>query len=1091
MKSFKAIWIFSLIYPCVAFAQQGQSPAAQPPQPAAPQPAPKMAPRVVRLAQYPSLSPDGMKIAFMYRGDIWTVPVWGREAKRIVEHAAFDARPRWSPDGKTIAFVSNRNGNEDIFTVPAEGGEVKQITFHTAPDILGDWSPDGKQILFYSARETRAPMLYTLNLADGRLRKLTEDEVTLQSPAFAPDGKTIAYSRGAGTWWRRGYRGSGNAEIYTLALTDPKAIPKRLTEFKGNDFWPMYAADGKTLYFVTDRDGTFNIWKMSHDGRNAKQVTRHKDPVHYAAIALNRKRIVYECGFDLWTLDIDEPHPAPRKVNITALLEEKPKTPETVTISGNATEYEVSPDGKWIGFVARNEIFVVPSDKGGDAICLTNCPARDFDFVWSPDSKKIAYVCENGADQNICILDVETKQSKPLTNTPGPETTPQFSPNGKWLAFIAGSGGRAICVMPAEGGAARQIAEGPFIGSINWSPDSRWIAFTKRDAANSTDIWVVPETGGAAVNITRYAGSNASPQWTADGKRIVYLASHVDSGSGGSRFGGFSGGGRPEIWTVSLTKPTRSGDNETRGQRDQGAPTVVVGSPGVSGQGSEVSIDFDGIVKRARRLTSSPQGFISSLILSPDGKTIFFTALGDLYAVSVDGGSPAKVTSGIGGNLRISADGNTIYSGGGGGFGGFGGFGGGGSIRKVPRTGGTPTTISFNAKIEIDRDEERRQTFDDGWRLLKDNFYDEKMHGVDWNAVRKKYRPLVDECGTRDDFFMLMQLMVGELNASHTGVGPVGAFNRGGSGPTTGTGYLGVTFDYDYHGVGLRVADVMPEGPADKEESRINPGEYILAIGGKDATLSESLHQTLKTGTAVELLVNTMPSKDGARTVKITPIAQGPWRDLEYERWVSLNRQTVEKLSNGRFAYMHIKAMDPPSLARFQKELLSDAYEKEGLVLDVRWNGGGRIHDELFAILTKRVHVYETPRGGLKMTQPFGAFTRPMILLINQNSGSDAEIFPNGFRVNKLGKIVGVPTAGGVIGTNERTLLDGQTSLRVPQTGWTTLDGINLENYGVPPDVYVENRPEDYILRRDRQLETAVQELLKQVDRAKTRERKS
>jgi len=188
---------------------------------------------------------------------------------------------------------------------------------------------------------------------------------------------------------------------------------------------------------------------------------------------------------------------------------------------------------------------------------------------------------------------------------------------------------------------------------------------------------------------------------------------------------------------------------------------------------------------------------------------------------------------------------------------------------------------------------------------------------------------------------------------------------------------------------------------------------------------------------------------------------------------------------------MHIKAMDPPSLARFQKELLSDAYEKEGLVLDVRWNSGGRIHDELFAILTKRVHVYETPRGGLKMTQPFGAFTRPMILLINQNSGSDAEIFPNGFRVNKLGKIVGVPTAGGVIGTNERTLLDGQTSLRVPQTGWTTLDGINLENYGVPPDVYVENRPEDYIARRDRQLETAVQELLKQVDGAKPKERKS
>lgn len=1086
MKSFKAIWIFILIYPCVAFARQGQPPApppaAQPQQPAASQPAPKMAPRVVRLAQYPSLSPDGMKIAFTYRGDIWTAPVWGREAKRIVEHPAFDARPRWSPDGKTIAFVSNRNGNEDIFTVPAEGGEVKQITFHTAPDIIGDWSPDGKQILFYSARETRAPMLYTLNLADGRLRKLTEDEVTLQSPAFAPDGKTVAYSRGSGLWWRRGYRGSGNAEIYTLSLTEPKAIPKRLTEFKGNDFWPMYAADGKTIYFVTDRDGVFNIWKMDSNGRNAKQVTHHKDPVHYPAIALNRKRIVYECGFELWTLDIDEPHPTPRKLHITALLEEKPKTLETVTISGNATEYEPSPDGKWIGFVAQGEIFMVPSDKGGDAIRLTHCPARDFDFVWSPDSKKIAYVCENGADQNICILDVETKQSRPLTDTVAPEVSPQFSPNGKWVAFIAGSGGGAICVVPAEGGVVRQIVQGPFIGDFRWSPDSRWIAFTKRDAANTTDIWVVPEAGGTAVNITRYAGLNTSPQWTADGKRIVYLASHVDSGGGGSRFGGFSGGGGLEIWTVSLTKPTVN--RATSGAASTSAAAAPTHAVSVNPTSSEVSIDFDGIVKRARRLASSPQGFTGSLLLSPDGKTIFFTALGDLYAISVDGGAPARVASGMSGNLRISADGSTIYAGGG-----FGNFG--GSIRKVPRTGGTPTTISFSAKMEIDRDEERRQTFDEAWRLLRDNFYDEKMHGVDWNAVRKKYRPLVDECGTRDDFFMLMQLMVGELNASHTGVGPLGAFNRGGSGPTTGTGYLGVTFDYDYNGAGLRVVDVLPEGPADKDESRIQPGEYILAINGKDVTLSESLHQTLRAGTAVELLVNTAPSREGARTVKITPIAQGPWRDLEYERWVNANRAAVERLSNGRFAYIHIKEMTPQALARFQKELLSDAYEKEGLVLDVRWNGGGRIHDELFAILTKRVHVYETPRGGLKMTQPFGAFTRPMILLINQNSGSDAEIFSNGFRVNKLGKIVGVPTAGGVIGTNERTLLDGQTSLRVPQTGWTTLDGVNLENYGVPPDIYVENRPEDYIAQRDRQLEVAVRELLKQVDGAKSKGRKS
>jgi tricorn protease len=469
----------------------------------------------------------------------------------------------------------------------------------------------------------------------------------------------------------------------------------------------------------------------------------------------------------------------------------------------------------------------------------------------------------------------------------------------------------------------------------------------------------------------------------------------------------------------------------------------------------------------------------------------------DLYAVAVDGGLPSRVTSGVNGILRISADGSAFYSMGGSGGGGFGGgrgggggpFPGAGSLRKVPRSGGQPTSVTFTAKMDLDREEEMRQTFDDGWRILKDSFYDEKMHNVDWNGVRARYRPLVDECASRDDFYLLMSLMVGELNASHMGVGPAGAFNRGGGGPTTGTGYLGVSFDYDYNGAGVRVTDILPDGPADKDESRINASEYILAVNGKDAVLNEQLFQTLKAGTAVELLVNKEPVKDGARVVKITPIGAGPWRDLDYERWVSVNRQTVEKLSGGRLTYMHVKSMDPPSLARFQKELLSDAYNKEGLVLDVRWNPGGRIHDELFALLTRRVHSYETPRGGLKMTQPFSAFVRPMILLMNQNSTSDAEIFPNGFRVNKLGKLVGVPTMGAVIGTNSRTLLDGQTSIRVPATGWTDLAGVNLENKGVAPDVYVENRPEDYVQRRDRQLEKAVAELLKDMPRAKSKAR--
>jgi tricorn protease len=320
--------------------------------------------------------------------------------------------------------------------------------------------------------------------------------------------------------------------------------------------------------------------------------------------------------------------------------------------------------------------------------------------------------------------------------------------------------------------------------------------------------------------------------------------------------------------------------------------------------------------------------------------------------------------------------------------------------------------------------------------------------------------------------------MVGELNASHMGVQytvPPKVKDE--------TANLGLWFDLNAEGPGLKVSDVLRDGPADQDDTRIRPGEYVLAVGGKDVGPHESAFETLagKADKPLELLVNSRPDKNGARTVKLTPITRGRQTDLLYEQTVETNREQVEKLSGGKLGYLHIKSMDQPSLARFERELLTLAYDKDGVVLDVRNNPGGRIHDDLFALLTRKVHVFETPRDALKMTQPFGAFTKPTVLLINQGSFSDAEIFANGYRANGLGKIVGIPTGGGVIGTGNLGLLDNVTTFRVPRTGWQTLDGRNLENWGVPPDFYVELLPEDVLANRDPQMETAVKDLLKRL----------
>jgi tricorn protease len=350
------------------------------------------------------------------------------------------------------------------------------------------------------------------------------------------------------------------------------------------------------------------------------------------------------------------------------------------------------------------------------------------------------------------------------------------------------------------------------------------------------------------------------------------------------------------------------------------------------------------------------------------------------------------------------------------------------------------------------------------------------MHGVDWKRLRDRYANRLEGVGTPQEFADLLSMMVGEVNASHS---EINAPFRVGS----QTASLGLDFDTTFAGPGLKVSKVREKGPADKPSARITPGEYILSVDGTDVTRLTEDYATLltdKAGKTVELLVNSKPTKEGARTVKVKPVASGELLNLDYEAEVKKNRERVERLSDGRLAYLHIRGMDQPSLRRFERELYSDSLDKEGLVLDVRGNGGGNTHDALLNILSRRVYAYQQPRDGLRLTEPKRAFQKPIVLLVNEKSASDAEMFPSGFRTLGLGKIVGVTTPGYVIGTYDGTLVNG-VSFRLPTWAWYGVDGKNLENLGIVPDITVENTPEDTAAGKDRQLEVAVQTVLTQV----------
>jgi C-terminal processing protease CtpA/Prc/Tol biopolymer transport system component len=822
------------------------------------------------------------------------------------------------------------------------------------------------------------------------------------------------------------------------------------TVVKGNtqEFWPLYSPNSKSLYItmIYGTSNTPNLYEVPVGGGAPRAITRYtSDAVRYPDIARNGSLLCYLYNGDLYTVKPDgaDAH----KVILYAHSDDKINNQEQVTLHDQATESELSPDGKTLALVIRGDIWTVPV-TGGDATRLTTDPANDDDINWSPDGTKLAFISDRGNQPDLYLLDVKTKAVTRMTNDPAAESNPVWSPDGKFISYAKAGGKPGLYIVPNGGGPERLLAEGN--GSNNfgtgiishaWSPDSKWVAFTRMDRYQVRDIWVIPAVGGTAINVTRYPENNADAKWTHDGKNLLFISDR---------------NGLPQLFRLPL-EPEDDEPADDEAKKKQAA---------ARSRDTSVKIDFTDIEQRAK-LVNVPAPLVDDFMPTPDGQRAVVHALGNFYGVILKGGPTIQITGNgeQGSNIEFVPDGSRFYY-----------LGANGTPRSLALPSGPPSVVAFTADLLFDRRAVIQQAFNEFYRKFGDAFYDAKMHGVNWLALRAKYEPLLQGVGTPEEFANLLSEMVGEVNSSHS---EVGAAARPG-GQKTAT--LGINYDDNYTGPGLKVESVMPKGPADKPSSRISPGDYVLSVNGTDVAMTEDYYQTLqdKAGKTVDLLVNNKPTKDGARTVKLKPITAAEWMELDYEARVRHDRELVDKLSNGRLAYIHIQGMDQPSLAKFERELHSEALRKEGLVLDIRGNGGGNTHDAILQALAQHVYGYTQPRDGVRESQPFKAFTHPVVLLINQNSYSDAEIFPAGFRSLKLGKIVGVATPGYVIGTYETHLVDG-TTIRLPSWGWYTLEGKNMENLGIPPDITVENRPEDIAAHRDRQLEVAVDTLLKEL----------
>ena len=864
--------------------------------------------------------------------------------------------------------------------------------------------------------------------------------------AFSPRGDQLAYVRGPGTWYRKGYRGSSNDDIW-ICQADGTGN-RRLTTFNGQDTSPTWSLDGRFLYYVSEYFGTpANIVKQEATGSSPpRPFTFHKDEaVRQARISANGEWIVYECGPDLWLTSTHE-GAAPRRLAIEVHADDKTNPEEIRTFTNGASEYVLSPDEKHVIFALHGSLFLMPIELPGKPRRLTTTAASDHSVAWAPDGQKIAFLSDRNGHDNIYLLQPDDPvrprlvgaqhfKVKQLTRTPELEQGLSFTPDGRRLAFLRSG---QLWTMNFDGTDARVLVADKQVVDYEYTSDGRWLAYARMDGSFATEIYVMPAGGGPARNVSRYATHNSGLTWSRDGSKLAFISERRSS---------------PSLYVMSMHKP-----------------------PVTPGAGSG-DIDWEDIHLRVTQPATRP---VTSGAISPDGSRVAFRSSDrdgdDLWVASVTGGQLSRLTTG---NLQPQQiewsrrDPSLIYF-----------RDNAGALRKVRTPQGSVESLPFNVKMTICREEEFTEMFDQSWRGLAENFYDPHYHGADWDAVRARYRPLVKHVALKEDLYALISLMMGELNASHLGItGPVPKAEEE-------TADLGLVFDETWRGPGVKIAAVVKRGPADRHGLDLRPGEYITAVDGTRLTERVNLSKLLndKAGETVRVEVSRNASADprdvkAVRSAEIRAVSREALRPLHYERWVEANARRVAELSQGKLGYIHIPSMDEAGLERFVRALYSDNFDKEGIILDVRFNGGGFTHDQVLNYLGAHEHTFFRQRYGGEgpvLRAYDRKWTRPLALLINNRSFSDAEIFPSAFKTLGLGKVIGQPTGAHVIGTGSIRLIDGSL-FRIPRIGVFTVKGDDMEKVGVTPDVLVETHPDELARGRDVQLERAVEVLRHEV----------
>ncbi len=1055
--------------------------------------------------RYPAI--HGERVVFAAEGDLWEVSVAGGSARRLTTHEGGEGFPKFSPDGQWLAFSGEYQGNVDVFVMPAGGGEPQRLTFHPSAEEVVAWRPDSQRIVFRSRRASPNGdyNLFEVPRTGGHPRPVAVGIASLAS--FSPDGRYVAFNQFSSEFrtWKR-YLGGTAADVWVGDLEG--GTFQKITDWAGADTFPMWHAG--RVCFASDRTGRMNLYSANPEGGDVQQLTSHDDyDVRWPD--MDAGRVVYMHGGDLWLLDVAAG--ANRRIDITLPSDRVMRRPRVEDASKTLEGYDLDKEGKRLCLASRGELWVRPTKPGRTIELTRTSGVRERAGVFSRDGQHVAAITDETGEQELAIFDATGKEKHRIVTQrkQGWIFTPVWSPDGTKLAY--GDLTQALFIVEVATGETRQVDTSPVweITEYAFSPDSKWLAYSRPEPNNCRSIHLYNVASGTTHAVTAGYTVDSAPTWDPQGKYLYFLSEravnpvmdsfdvqHVTVRATRPCILILARDGKSPLLPEELLeepKPAKKGkgsqgkkepaeeDEDEEGEEDEDdKPPVVV-------------VDLDGIQQRVVELPVEPDNY-GELRAAP-GKLLYLSMpveglLDDpwpetdekpkntLHAYDFKERKSEVLLDGLrdfdlsddGRRIAYRVENEIIVK----------------DLDDFKGDDGAADDEKLKEKIDpaelpllVRPVEEWNQIFAEAWRLQRDFYWAENMAHVDWPAMREKYAVLLPRLGTRQELNDVVGQLIGELGTSHTYVWG-GDVRRA---KDVAIGSLGADLAWDEQAGALKFTRILrPESwgtdtpaPLTMSHARVEEGDYLLAINHVPLRAEDSVDERLTNlaGQQILLTVCRRPDRSDARDIQIEALAGD--EKLRYRDWCRRNREYVAERSGGRIGYLHLPDMGGDGLAAFIRGFYPQI-ETDGLVIDVRYNGGGFVSQMIIERLARKVIAYDRPRRGKVDTYPGRVHVGHKVVLINQEAGSDGDIFPAVFQMLGLGPVIGTRTWGGVVGIRgDKLFIDGGLSTQPEFAWWDPLRGWDLENRGVEPDIWVDIRPEDWVAGTDPQLERGIAEL--------------